>query len=191
MKTPLRYQITEYDCGSVSLINCITYLKNRKEIPPMLIKMIWQTTLDLNDEDGHIGVRGTSTQAMQEISDYINKHSEFGLSSQVFKNAQVDMENILKILNDGGVINFRIKDLWNVEHYIMITQMDDDWVYVWDPYYCNKNDIKNENIEICNQNQFNYNIKIKRIYFASNSDTYSINSANQIEMLAMFNKKGE
>ena len=55
----------------------------------------------------------------------------------------------------------------------------------------NKNDIKNENIEICNQNQFNYNIKIKRIYFASNSDTYSINSANQIEMLAMFNKKGE
>ncbi len=46
MKTPLRYQITEFDCGSVSLVNCITYLFEREHIPAELIKAINTYTLD-------------------------------------------------------------------------------------------------------------------------------------------------
>ena len=65
------------------------------------------------------------------------------------KNAQLNIENISKILNDGGVINFGIKELSNVEHYIMLSQINDNCVYVGDPYF-NKNDIKNDNIEVCN-----------------------------------------
>lgn len=43
MKTPLRYQITEFDCGSVSLINCIVFLFEREEIPAELIKQFQLT----------------------------------------------------------------------------------------------------------------------------------------------------
>ena len=45
MKTPLRYQITEFDCGSISLLNCITYLFKREEIPAKLVKAITNTNV--------------------------------------------------------------------------------------------------------------------------------------------------
>ena len=34
MKVPLRYQMTEYDCGPTSLLNAVSYLFEREEIPP-------------------------------------------------------------------------------------------------------------------------------------------------------------
>ena len=40
MKTPLRFQVTEYDCGTVSLYNAISYLFDREEIPAKLLKTI-------------------------------------------------------------------------------------------------------------------------------------------------------
>ena len=54
MKTPLRHQITEFDCGSVSLINCIAYLFERHEIPAELVKEISTYTLDCYDKDGNL-----------------------------------------------------------------------------------------------------------------------------------------
>ena len=50
MKTPLRFQITEFDCGTVSLQNAFSYLFERKEIPAELIKAIHKYTLDCYDE---------------------------------------------------------------------------------------------------------------------------------------------
>jgi len=40
MKNPLNYQTTEYDCGPTTLINAISYLFRREEIPPDVIKHI-------------------------------------------------------------------------------------------------------------------------------------------------------
>ena len=34
MNNPLRYQMTEYDCGPTSMLNAISYLFPRDEIPP-------------------------------------------------------------------------------------------------------------------------------------------------------------
>ena len=45
MKTPLRFQVTEYDCGTVSLYNAISYLFEREEIPAQLLKTIIHTFL--------------------------------------------------------------------------------------------------------------------------------------------------
>ena len=33
MKNPLHYQLTEYDCGPTSLLNAISFLFEREEIP--------------------------------------------------------------------------------------------------------------------------------------------------------------
>ena len=44
MKSPLQYQITEYDCGQATVLNAIRYLFNRGEIPPIIIKYITQYT---------------------------------------------------------------------------------------------------------------------------------------------------
>lgn len=60
MKVPLRFQITEFDCGTASLLNAFSYLFDRKEIPAELVKVIYSYTLDCYDEYGNIGQGGTS-----------------------------------------------------------------------------------------------------------------------------------
>lgn len=40
MKTPLYYQMSEYDCATVTLLNAIKYLFPREVIPPDVIKAI-------------------------------------------------------------------------------------------------------------------------------------------------------
>ena len=46
MKTPLHYQMTEYDCGPITVMNAIIYLFEREQIPPDLIRNIMLYCLD-------------------------------------------------------------------------------------------------------------------------------------------------
>lgn len=46
MKVPLRFQVTEFDCGTVSLLNAFSYLFDREELPALLVKKINEYTLD-------------------------------------------------------------------------------------------------------------------------------------------------
>lgn len=52
VKTPLDYQITEYDCGTTTLLNALRYLFERSEISPEVYKFIMQYTLDGTNEKG-------------------------------------------------------------------------------------------------------------------------------------------
>ena len=40
VKTPLAYQLTEYDCAQATFLNAMRFLLNRNEIPPVMIKYI-------------------------------------------------------------------------------------------------------------------------------------------------------
>ena len=42
MKVPLRYQNTEYDCGTTSFVNALAYLYDREDIPVVLLKAIYK-----------------------------------------------------------------------------------------------------------------------------------------------------
>ena len=46
MDNPLRYQMTEYDCGPTSMLNAVSYLFRRDEIPPELTRNIMLYCLD-------------------------------------------------------------------------------------------------------------------------------------------------
>lgn len=52
MKNPLHYQISEYDCGPTSMLNGISYLFEREEIPAELIRNIMIYALDCYGNDG-------------------------------------------------------------------------------------------------------------------------------------------
>ena len=60
MKVPLRYQNTEYDCGTTSFVNALAYLYDREDIPVELLKAIYKFTLDVEDSEGVVGKGGTS-----------------------------------------------------------------------------------------------------------------------------------
>lgn len=61
MKIPLRYQNTEYDCGTTSFVNALAYLYDREDIPIELLKEIYKLTLDVKNSEGITGKGGTST----------------------------------------------------------------------------------------------------------------------------------
>ena len=39
-KNPLHYQLTEYDCGPTAMLDAISYLFQREEIPPEIIRNV-------------------------------------------------------------------------------------------------------------------------------------------------------
>ena len=55
MKTPLHYQMTEYDCGPITVMNAIIYLFEREQIPPDLIRNIMLYCLDGYGAEGAPG----------------------------------------------------------------------------------------------------------------------------------------
>ena len=59
MKIPLRYQNTEYDCGTTSFINALAYLYDREDIPVELLKAIYRFTLVVEDKNSIEGKGGT------------------------------------------------------------------------------------------------------------------------------------
>ena len=40
MKNPLHYQFSEYDCGPTTMQNAISFLFEREEIPPEILRNI-------------------------------------------------------------------------------------------------------------------------------------------------------
>ena len=46
MKVPFSYQKTEFDCGPTSLTNALSFLFDREEIPPEMIRRIMAYCLD-------------------------------------------------------------------------------------------------------------------------------------------------
>ena len=59
MKTPLHYQMTEYDCGPISMMNAIIFLFDREDIPPDLIRASRTEGIQLEPrgERGYIELR--------------------------------------------------------------------------------------------------------------------------------------
>ena len=112
MKSPLRYQISDYDCGPTSMLNAVSFLFEREQIPPELIRNIMLFSLDAFSPDGAFGKSGTSCTAMM----FLGQQSP-----------------ITDALHRGGAVVVRLfLDEW---HYVLLTGERDGRVYLFDPYY--------------------------------------------------------
>ena len=67
-KNPLHYQLSEYDCGPTAMLDAISYLFPREEIPPEIIRNIMLYCLDCYNMEGRPGKSGTSHMAMMFLS---------------------------------------------------------------------------------------------------------------------------
>ena len=67
MKSPLRYQISDYDCGPTSMLNAVSFLFEREQIPPELIRNM--------QVDRAVTMLETGTKTVTEIA------AECGFSS--------------------------------------------------------------------------------------------------------------
>lgn len=140
MKTPLHYQQTEYDCGPTSMLNAMSYLFSREEIPPEIVRNIMLYCLDCFGADGASGKMGTSCTAMMFLSSWLNGFGQAGhlpISSQYLLGEAVNFSQngrLVDALKRRGAAVVRV-DLsgW---HYVLLTKIEGDRAYLFDPYYC-------------------------------------------------------
>lgn len=139
MKTPLRYQITEYDCGPSSLLNGLSYLFEREELAPEIVRNIMIYSLDAYGADGISGKSGTSHAAMMFLSQWLNGfgktgrldiHSEYLAGQDVNLGPDSRLRDALA-RNGAAVVRLDL-DGW---HYVLVTRIAENRVYLFDSYY--------------------------------------------------------
>ena len=174
MKIPLRFQITEFDCGTVSLLNCFSYLYEREEIPALLIKQIHKYTLDCYDENGNLGNGGTSKEAIDKLTTWITNYAnsnDFDVECERLVGEEVTYDKMIECLNNNGVIFARC---WQSnEHYITITKIKNKKVYIFDPYYFDKKYYdKDKQVKIIFNKPFTHNriVSLKRLFSETHKD---------------------
>ena len=192
-KTPLSYQITEYDCGLTTIINALRYLFKREEIEPRVLKMITEYTLDKTNNNGEIGKGGTSIYAMEYLSKWFNELSNISnmkLVTKIIKGNKVNTKNedLIECLNNGGVA---ILSVWlSDEHYVLCSRIDEKYAYLFDPYYLDIEYLDNDSAcEIIKDRPFEFNRKVLRTRLDEMSTkNFSFVSGKKSEML-IINRK--
>ena len=139
MKTPLHYQISEYDCGPTSMLNAMSFLFSREELPPEILRNTMLYCLDCYGKEGHPGKSGTSCMAMMFLSNWLDGFGKAGLlpvSSRYLRGEEVfigEGSRLNDTLCGKGVAVVR---LWfEVEHYVLMTGVEDEEILLFDPYY--------------------------------------------------------
>ena len=175
MKVPLRYQNTEYDCGTTSFINALAYLYEREEVPVELVKAVYKYTLDVENSEGIVGKGGTSRKHAELLARYFvkyaNENDNFNINCTVLSKDKVNLKDMKETLDNNGVIIARC--FQDVEHYVLITKIDDNFAYIFDPYYLDENYYyEDKDVAIVLHETFTHNriVKLERLFDESKKD---------------------
>ncbi|MDO5136172.1 MAG: peptidase C39 [Eubacteriales bacterium] len=193
MKNPLHYQQTEYDCGPTTMMNAISYLFDREEIPPEIIRNIMLYCLDCYGEEGEPGKSGTSRMAMLFLSNWLNqfgKVDHLSIRSKYLSGECVflgDESYINDALMRGGAVVLRL--IYEVEHYVLLTKVKDGLVYLFDPYY-EEDPYEEEDILMDWDHPFAFNRVVPEKYFnCEGTTTYALGPKEDREAVLLFHKE--
>ncbi len=195
MKTPLRYQVTEYDCGPTSLLNAVSFLFRREDIPPELVRNIMLYSLDTYGEDGISGKSGTSHTAMLFLSHWLDGFGKAGrlpIRSEYLTGRDVNLgesSRIVSALRRGGAAVVRLDlDGW---HYVLLTGLEGDGVLVFDPYYLS-DPVAGEDVERVQGQETRCNRIVPRRRFETQEiSPYGFGPYEQREAVLLFNSDVE
>lgn len=171
MQAPLHYQISEYDCVPTALINGISYLFHRNEIPPMVIRHIFLYCLDTVGRNARFGIGGTSRYAVRLVGNWLNSYKikRFSVHTQFLKRNAVNLDEdgaLYDCLKSGGVAVCNMLLTKKEEHYILITHIDSEWVYCFDSYRRSSVRGMGDQVNILDSGDGRSpNLKIKRQWF--------------------------
>lgn len=191
MKNPLSYQLTEYDCGPTTMLNAINFLFARNEIPPDVIKFVMLYCLDGYNSKGEPGKSGTTGMAMRFLANWLTHYGEvkdWPISCEFHSGEGVRMSQNSKLaecLQLGGVVVAKV--MLGCWHYVLLTGMDDKYVYLFDPYY-RKNPFVQKDIKMIQDAPKRMNRRIT--YDVLNSEgkgDYALSTVSERECVLMYN----
>ncbi len=195
MKIPLRYQLSEYDCGPTSLLNGISFLFQREEIPPEVIRNIMLYCLDCYGDDGVSGKSGTSRMAMMFLSGWLDGFGKVGrlpVSSRYLSGPAVSISessDICDALRRGGAAVVRL--LFEEWHYVLLTGLTADGsVELFDPYY-EQLPLPDPDIRTTDSEPFRYNRIVPPRCFNREEGLYALGPADIREAVLLFNQTTE
>lgn len=138
MKSPLRYQATDADCGKTSVVNAFMYLFERSEIPPQAVDFLTRVTGDCNLAVNNC-FRGTSANALAFVAawcnDYLTK-AGFPIHCQALRDDEVSMVDgspLVEGLRSGAIAVCGCHLF--VDHYVLITGITETDALIFDPFY--------------------------------------------------------
>jgi hypothetical protein len=141
MRTPLRVQVSEYDCVPTTFVNALAYLFERHEIPPAVLQRVYMLCLDCmfhTNEHGH----GTSDLAIEFIASWLTefrstKFKKFRVEAEYVGEEKLNLgpgNKLVECLNSGGVGVLSVKHFGTYWHEILALSAKDRWLYAFDPY---------------------------------------------------------
>lgn len=141
MKNPLHYQLTEYDCGPTSMLNAVSFLFDREEIPAEIVRETMLYCMDCHGADGLCGKMGTSCTAMMFLANWYNNFGHTGqlpIACDYLRGKDVwfgEGSEVTNALSHGSVAVVRLS--LEDDHYVLLTGISEekDRVFMFDPYY--------------------------------------------------------
>lgn len=192
MKNPLGYQTTEYDCGPTAMLNAINFLFHRKYISPDVVKSIMTYSLDGYNTKGEAYKSGTTLMAMMFLSNWLNqfgKVRKWPILTEVVTGEQVAIKQNSKIvscLQQSGVVVAKV--MLGCWHYVLLTGIDDEYVYLFDPYY-RKNPFKEKDIIMIKDEPMKANRKVTHeVLNSSGKGYYALGQLEERECVILFNQ---
>ena len=175
MITPLRYQLSNHDCGTATMENALSYMIPRQYFPPELVHYINIFLLDGYTKQGW-GFYGTNHEAMSFFASwlgaYFDQHKHFKMHVEFYKNEAVTIDSIKEKFNENAkkkicavVYNYAV---WG--HYILVTGFTADGdVKVFDPWYIDISHQAEAPFTIVADHPCEYNRIVSAADFASDS----------------------
>ncbi|SHH54666.1 Peptidase_C39 like family protein [Sporobacter termitidis DSM 10068] len=191
MKNPLNYQTTEFDCGPTTLMNAMSFLFRREDIPPDIMKHIMLYSLDAYNVKGEFGKNGTSQMAMMFLCNWLNqfaKVKKFPLHCEFLTGADVSVSQTSKIvacLQQGGAVVVRLRHVgW---HYVLLTGADNENVFMFDPYY-RKKPFNTNGVALITDEPFSKNRSVSyEILSGEGNSMYNLGPKDVREAIILFN----
>ena len=200
MKNPLHYQLSEYDCGPSSMLNAISFLFEREEIPPELIRNIMLYSLDCYGTEGAPGKSGTSCTAMMFLANWLEGFGKAGhlpISARYLtgKNVFISRDSFINdALHRGGAAVVRL--YFDIAHYVLLTGIRGENILMFDPYY-QEEPFPNEFLledaaKVTLEHPFHYNRIVPFSYFnRQTQELYALGNRQEREAVLLFNKRTE
>lgn len=198
MKTPLTYQITEYDCGTTTFTNMLRFLFDREDIAPGLLKQIFLVSLDSYDENKMYGQFGTSRAAVRYLSQWLVENGKIfnlNLESEYLEKDEVQFKQnskLISALKSNTCIVLRLN--YGGEHYVLAMGIDlaSDCLNIFDPY--DDIDLKfTKGIKIIENKPYSYNRQVPLSFFDSEEEStehpYALGPVGKREAAIFFKPK--
>lgn len=191
MKTPLRYQVSEYDCGPTALLNAVSVIFEREQIPPELIRNVMLYSLDSYGVDGTFGKSGTSHTAMMFLSHWLDNFGSVGrlpVQTRYLRGGAVRLGaagELSDALRRGGAAVVRV--WFDEDHYVTLTGEREGGVRLFDPYY-HEGGFDEKAVRIVTDRPFDHNRVVPPwVLDRETPEIYALGPVEQREAVLIFN----